>query len=95
MQDMKKKLRKIRDVARQDVQYAKHFPPERCQRHRQQTSASAQDHRSKQSTGKPVAELKLLVAAVAHFAGVATATGVVVIKPQDTLHSDSFSRAHR
>ena len=56
MQDMKKELRKIWDVARQDPQYAKHIPQERRQRQRQQTSASARDHLSKQSTGKPVAE---------------------------------------
>ena len=45
MQDMKK-----------EPQYQKHIPPERRQRERQRLSASAQDHLSKQSTGKPAAE---------------------------------------
>ena len=56
MQDTKKELSKIWVVARQDPQYQKHFPPERRQRERQGLSASAEDHLSKPSTGKPVAE---------------------------------------
>ena len=56
MQDMKKELRNLCYMARHDPQYQKHIPPERWQRERQRLSASAQDHLSKQSTGKPAAE---------------------------------------
>ena len=91
MQDMKKELSKIWDVARQDPQYQKHFPPERRQRERQRLSASAEDspeqakHREtccRTQTQPWFFELKLLVAAVAHFADVATAMRVVVIRPK-------------